>query len=52
MLIYELLCSTLVPAAANGVSGEFELVGLLPLTADYDKMSPLKPKEKTSNFEN
>jgi hypothetical protein len=49
---YELLRSTLVPAAAYGVGGEFELVGLLPRTADYDKMSWPTEKEKTSNFMN
>jgi hypothetical protein len=32
------------------ISGEFELAGLLARTAVYDKMSPPKRKEKTSNF--
>jgi len=42
----ELLRSALVPAAAYGVRGEFELAGLLARSAVYDKMSPPTGKEK------
>jgi hypothetical protein len=52
MVNYELLCSTLVPPAAYGVSKELELAGLSARAADYDKMSPPTGKEKTSNFKN
>ena len=47
---YELLRSTLVPAAAYGVCGEFEMAGSLARAKVYDKMSPPTEEGKTSKF--